>query len=170
MNHNCRNEKREFRATHEKPFHFVDSGLSSVYLIGIRYFECSCGRITADIPAIKQLMQVIARNIVEKPTSLTGEEIRFLRKRLGKKQADLAHEIGVEAETLSRYENGHQPISESNDKLLRFYYVLESEDEVLFPEVKEALRELLSEWSVSSESKEIVAAIKDNEWELAAAA
>jgi len=169
MSHNCKTERKELFATSEKPFHFVDSGLSSVYLIGIRYFECTCGKITVEIPAVKQLMQVIARDILEKPASLAGEEIRFLRKRLGKKQAELAHELGIEPETLSRYENGHQPISESNDKLLRFHYVFNSEDEVLLAQVKESLRELMLEWSACSQPKEIVAAVRDNTWHLTAA-
>src|SRR5216684_1578854 len=85
-------------------------------------FECECGEVAAEIPAIMPLMQLIARDIVAQPTSLSGDEIRFLRKRLGKKQLDLAKELGVEAETLSRYENGHLQISEPNDKLLRLYY------------------------------------------------
>src|SRR5258708_15270111 len=77
-------------------------------------FECECGEVAAEIPAIMPLMQLIARDIVAQPTSLSGDEIRFLRKRLGKKQLDLAKELGVEAETLSRYENGHLQITEPN--------------------------------------------------------
>jgi len=67
----------------------VDCGLSDVYLVGIRYFVCECGETVAEIPAIRQLLSLIARDLVEKPKALAPEEIRFLRKRLGKKTGRL---------------------------------------------------------------------------------
>jgi DNA-binding transcriptional regulator YiaG len=57
--------------------------------------------------------------LVEKPKALAPEEIRFLRKRLGKKQSDFAREIGVRVETLSRFENGQTRTNERTDKLIR---------------------------------------------------
>src|SRR5579872_5437797 len=92
--------RKEYLATIKKPFHFVDSGLPNVYLVGIRYFVYEDGRTSAEIPAISQLMRLIARDLVEKPQALTGCEIRFLRKRLGKKQMDFAKELGLRPETL----------------------------------------------------------------------
>jgi len=150
-------------ATSEQPFHFVDSGLSYVYLVGIKYVY-EDGRTLADIPAIKQLMQLIARDLLEKPTSLTGEEIRFLRKRLGKKQADFAQEIGIEPETLSRYENDRVAVSEISDKVIRLYYLVFSQDEHLFEEVRNAIKELLAQWHVSSQPKKIVKRVDNNTW------
>lgn len=163
MSHSCTQNRVEHLATREQPFHFVDSGLSDVYLIGIKYYTCECGRVIADIPTIKQLMQLIARDVLSKPTSLSGEEVRFLRKRLGKKQVDFAHEIGLEPETLSRYENEKAPISETSDKIVRLYYVAFSKDPNL-EEARKALEELLREWRVSSHPQRIVKEIHDNEW------
>src|SRR6185503_8133350 len=103
-------------ATANKPYNFSESGLPDVQLIGIRYIECKeCGRKAAEIPALKQLLQVIARDLVRRPISLSGEEIRFLRKRLGKKQAEFASEVGIEPETLSRIETGSQSAGERTD-------------------------------------------------------
>jgi hypothetical protein len=62
--------------------------------VGIRYFVCECGEIVAEIPVIRQLLSLIARDLVEKPKALAPEEIRFLRKRLGQKQVDFANQIG----------------------------------------------------------------------------
>jgi len=151
-------------ATREQPFHFVDSGLSYVYLVGIKYYEYEDGRVLADIPAIKQLMQLIARDLLEKPTSLTGEEIRFLRKRLGKKQADFAQEIGIEPETLSRYENDKLAVSEMSDKVIRLYYLVFAKDDHL-DEVRNAIKELLTQWHVSSQPKKIVKRVDNNTWQ-----
>jgi transcriptional regulator with XRE-family HTH domain len=163
MNHSCTQNRVEHIASAEQPFRFVDSGLSYVFLVGIKYYTCECGRIIADIPAIKELMQLIARDLVEKPTSLTGEEIRFLRKRLGKKQADFAHDLGIEPETLNRYENEKTPISETSDKLARLYYLAFSTDQMLSQERK-ALEEILANWKSSRESKKITKIVTDNEW------
>ena len=53
IDHQCsRKTRKEIWATSDSPFRFVDSGLSDVYLVGIRYFECECGKIVAEIPAV----------------------------------------------------------------------------------------------------------------------
>lgn len=164
MSQTSTQNREERLATIEQPFHFVDSGLSYVYLVGIKYYVHGDGRIVADIPAIKQLMQLIARDLLEKPTSLAGEEIRFLRKRLGKKQADFAQEIGIEPETLSRYENDRLAVSEMSDKVIRLYYLVFSQDEHLYEEVRNAIKELLTQWHVSSQPKKIVKRVDNNTW------
>lgn len=166
MSHECSRETRkEYKATAEKPFHFVDSGLSNVSLIGIRYYKCECGRTMAAIPAIVDLMRLIARDLVMKPTSLIGEEVKFLRKRLGKKQADFAREIGVEPETLSRYENDKQTIGETTDKLIRMYYVWAAQDDARLDEVRKRIQQALEEWKASTAPKKVVARVNaNNEW------
>lgn len=165
--HDCLAVRQQHLATLEQPFHFKDSGLSNVYLVGITYFTCECGRVTAEIPAIKQLLELIARDLVAKSEALNGEEVRFLRKRLGKKAKDFAAEIGIEPETLSRFENGHLPVTEQTDKLTRADYILSSNSR-LVDEMKKTLLENLREWKQAQEPAKIVATVKGNEWELAA--
>ncbi|MGD0730329.1 MAG: hypothetical protein ABR956_03635 [Terracidiphilus sp.] len=104
--HNCTAHRVEKLATAEEPFHFVDSGLPNVYLVGIKYFVCDCGSVVAEIPASQQLMQLIARDLVSSPLDLTGAELRFLRKRLGKRATEYCKYLGVAPETLSRVESG----------------------------------------------------------------
>jgi putative zinc finger/helix-turn-helix YgiT family protein len=166
MSHNCVEHRKEHIATDENPYHFTDSGLSYVYLVGIRYFTCDCGVITAEIPAVKQLMQLIARDTIAKPAALTGEEVKFLRKRLGQKQTDFARAIGMEPETLSRYENNHQAVSEGNDKLIRFYFIFEAKEDIHLEPLRKAIHELLLEWKATAEAKKIVAKVTpENEWQ-----
>lgn len=162
--HECLAVRQEHLATAEQPFHFTDSGLSNVYLVGIKYFTCECGRVTTEIPAIKQLLQLIAKDLIEKPEALTGEEVRFLRKRLGKKAKDFAAEIGLQPETLSRIENGHVPVEQQTDKLIRADYIL-STDSALVQEMRKALLEVLKSWKQSQAPTKIVATVTDNEWE-----
>ena len=124
----------------------------------------------AEIPAIEQLLTVIARDLVKKPEALSGDEIRFLRKRIGKKAAEFSKEIGIEPETLSRIENGHQAAGEPTDKLIRLRYAFSSNDDVLLAEIKKAVERILQAWVSTSGPKKIVKSIKNNEWSAAKAA
>lgn len=170
--HECnRKTREEFRATMDEPYHFVDSGLPNVYLVGIRYFRCECGEELADIPAIKQLLNLIARDLVEGPSPLNGPGIRFLRKRLGKKASDFAKQIGLEPETLSRIENEHLPASERTDKLIRLYYAIASKDPILLGQMQDVVDQMLTTWQRIDPlpPKKIVASVKNNEWSPVAA-
>jgi DNA-binding transcriptional regulator YiaG len=165
MTHSCAASRIKHLATLKRPFHFADSGLSDVYLVGITFYTCKCGRTTADIPAITDLMEFVARDLLVKKASLAGEEIRFLRKRLGKKQVDFAHEIGIEPETLNRYENGKLALSEPSDKLIRLYYLTFSSDPKL-ERVRKVLLGQLAGWSTTEQPKKIVAKKTANDaWE-----
>src|ERR1044071_2094463 len=165
-------QRTEHIATEAKPFHFADSGLSNIYLVGIRYYTYPDGRIVPEIPAVKQLMQLIARDLIEQESAMTGDEVRFLRKRLGQKQVEFARSIGIEAETLSRCENGHQKLSETNDKFIRLYYALAALDDNNLAELRQRLRQMLLEWhenQYAADKKPVVAKVTNEQWELQAA-
>jgi DNA-binding transcriptional regulator YiaG len=171
IDHQCsRKTRKELWATDENPFRFLDSGLGNVYLVGIRYFECECGKIVAEIPAIRQLLSLIARDLVEKPKALSPEEIRFLRKRLGTNQADFAKEIGVRPETLCRFETGDTRTNERTDKLIRLYYVVASRDPILIQQLGPTIQDIMAAWEYTKNSRRIVATVKDNEWKAVATA
>ena len=108
--------------------------------------------------------------MVEKPKALSPEEIRFLRKRLGKKQADFANEIGVRPETLSRFETGETRTNERTDKLIRLYYALASRDPILIEQLGPTIQDIMAAWEYTKNSVHIVATVKDNEWKAVAAA
>jgi transcriptional regulator with XRE-family HTH domain len=157
----------EHFATDKNPFHFVDSGLDNVFLVGIKYFISPDGRIVAEIPALKQLMRLIARDLVLSKSDLTGPEVRFLRKRLGKKATEYCKYLGLEPETLSRIENGKQPISSATEKLARLSYAILSEEPGLYDHARTILQSMLDEFKPTKEK--IVLEIRDdNEWREAA--
>jgi transcriptional regulator with XRE-family HTH domain len=76
-------------------------------------------------------MFLIARHLVFSSTSLHGPEIRFLRKRLGKKANDYARLLRITGETLSRIENEKQSASDQLDALVRMTYLLFCSDPAL---------------------------------------
>lgn len=155
----------EYLATDEKPFHFVDSGLENVFLVGIRYFKDEDGTTTAEIPAAKQLMRLLARNLLFSSGTLTGKEIRFLRKRLGMKAGDFAKVLGLEAETLSRIENEKQSLSEQVDKLTRMSYLLLCHDPALAEDAKRLMDLVQSAVEKRKPAKRIMKISAANEWE-----
>jgi putative zinc finger/helix-turn-helix YgiT family protein len=134
--HKCKIRAKELRATVDHPYKFWDSGLSNVYLVGIKYWVCEeCGSQAAEIPALEQLMSVIAKAVVMKPALLRGEEIRFLRKRLGKKAADFAELVNKTPEHFSKLENDQLPLQEDTDKLIRLTYGMLSGDRELLADI-----------------------------------
>lgn len=157
----------EIRSTADRPFHFVDSGLPNLYLVGIRYLQSGRGRIVVEIPAMKQLLALIARVVVAQPEALTGAEIRFLRKRLGQKAVDFAKCISVEPETLSRIENGRQTAGDGTDKLIRLYYLLACEDPFITKARRTVIGQLGSQKQPAAAPRKLVARVKKNQWETA---
>ncbi len=116
--HDCQLRKR--KAVVSRPFHFTWSGLPNVYMTGIEYEECSiCGRVAGIFPMLSGLLDTLTSMVVQKSSPLTPPEIKFLRKAARKKAADFAKIIGVSAEQVSRWENGHNPPEKSADKLIR---------------------------------------------------
>ncbi|HWR16979.1 MAG TPA: hypothetical protein VN577_19275 [Terriglobales bacterium] len=140
--HSC----KEFTSTSTRPFHLTTAGLPNVYLVGVTYRNCAeCHRQSAEIPAIKRLMFAIAESLVKKEGLLSGEEIRFLRKEVGKKAADFAALINKTPEHFSKLENGQLPLTEDTDKLVRLTYTMLSGNKKLM----QSLAENAEEWLTS---------------------
>ena len=152
-------------ATLKAPYHFVDSGLPNAYLAGIKYRVCrQCEKQSADIPALKQLMQSIARAVVSSEGPLTGPEIRFLRKRLGLKASAFARIIGVTNEQVSRWENGQNQPEQSADKLIRIFYCVLSRDRALRHKVDENIESWLTGLTGEGPASSIRARLRNREW------
>jgi DNA-binding transcriptional regulator YiaG len=116
-NHTCRFQRKT--ATNNRPFLFTWSGLPNVYVTGIEYEECKCGRVAGIFPAPLNLLTVLTRTVVTKRSALTGPEIRYLRKTMRKKAADFAQLVGVSPEQVSRWETERNAPEKPADKLIR---------------------------------------------------
>lgn len=157
--HNCKENFKEFTATSSKPYHFVNSGLPNVYLAGIKSWACKkCEYQEADIPAIEGLLTAIAESLVKKPGVLTGQEVRFLRKELGKKSADFASLINKTPEHYSKLENGQLPLTEDTDKLVRLSYTMLSGNKKLMQSISDHAEEWLT--SIHGTRNEKILAIR----------
>jgi transcriptional regulator with XRE-family HTH domain len=154
----------EHVATEEKPFQFIDCGLDNVYLVGIKYFEKPDGTFSAEIPAVKQLLNLIASDLIFSDSQLRGVEMRFLRKRLGLKASEMAKHLSLDGSTLSRIEGEKQDFSVQVSQLMKFVYILLCED-LNMEESKKRLLQIISEHIKTRHSSKIVMKVNpQNEW------
>ncbi len=96
-----------------RPYHYTESGLDNVYLIGIPRFVCDNGHETVRIPRMVELHATLGEVILKKPGLLTGQEMRFLRKQSGMLARDVAEQLGVSPIQVSRWENDKSRIPSS---------------------------------------------------------
>jgi len=168
--HECGVVCKTHTATEKSPYLYTGSGLSNVFLAGIKYCECKiCGAKAADIPALNQLLKGIARTIVSKKSNLSGEELRFLRKRLGKRAIDFATMIGITPEYLSKCENGHEPLSRTTERFVRLVYGVLSQDKELQAHLETTVEEWLTTRQSNGKNEKILAMHKrrgNQAWEV----
>jgi putative transcriptional regulator len=85
-------------------YHYRECGLPNVYLLnGYREVETAYGR-GVSIEGVEELHMAIANTLVEEKPSLTGPEVRFIRKLLDLTQSQLAELLGVEDQSVRRWE------------------------------------------------------------------
>ena len=116
---------KDLRVRKNRTYRYQESGLRSVLLTGIRVFRCAaCRTVFPEIPNILELHRSIASALAQKPSPLTGPELRFLRKEIGLKAKDLARHLGTTDVNLSRWETGDTPVNPAADRLVRVLYTL----------------------------------------------
>jgi len=101
-------------------YHFTESGLNNVFLKDIEVVKCpKCKSESPRIPNHDDLMRTIAVALIDKPSELAGDEVRFLRKYLGQGSEPFAQMLGIDRSHLSRVENGAMAVSRQTDRLVR---------------------------------------------------
>jgi len=165
----CQTAMQERRATPKEPYHDDLSGLSNVYLTGITVRYCpQCGVESPLIPRVEALQRELARTLVRKPSFLSGEEVRFLRKHAGFPARQFAALLGISPEHLSRVENGHTAtLGSSTDRLARALATIATDGE----EAREVLLRLADQVErpagKQSRAKRLVS-LERNRWKAAA--
>jgi putative zinc finger/helix-turn-helix YgiT family protein len=112
-----------------KDYRFTESGLNNVFLEKIDVVVCpQCEGESPRIPNHDDLMRTIAVALIDKPSELAGDEVRFLRKYLGRGSAEYAQMLGIDRAHLSRVENGSMDISRQTDRLVRALALIHGPD------------------------------------------
>ncbi len=122
----CPNCNKPMECRTDEAYHYLESGLDYVYLLGVEICRCkNCDEEIVTLPKVAQLQSLIGRCLIEQDYRLTGREVRFLRKDMGLTAARLAKRMKVAPATISRWENDKQVMDASNDRLLRLIYAVE---------------------------------------------
>jgi DNA-binding transcriptional regulator YiaG len=97
--------------------------LSNVILENVYRVSCEgCDDLDGvEIPALDKLHRLIVHDLVHAKQRLSGSEIRFLRTFLGWSGKTFAKKLGVEPETVSRWEHGVSEMMLAYERLLRLY-------------------------------------------------
>ena len=91
-----------------------------VVLVGVGLETCpACGEQVVTIPNPEALHHQLALGIVQMERPMLAQEVRFLRKLLDRSSEEMAALMGVDAKTLSRWENGRQKMGKVAERLLR---------------------------------------------------
>lgn len=109
-----------------EPFHYTLSGLPNVYLLnGVVFHEDEGYGVSYEIQDMDGLHDAIAAHIVERAGNvMSGPELRFLRKRMKKTQAELAKLLRVNEQTVANYEKGATVVAGPADLAMRLIYML----------------------------------------------
>jgi putative zinc finger/helix-turn-helix YgiT family protein len=92
----------------------------AVTIADAKVFACpKCGEREVAINRPDALERTIAAELLKKPALLCGDEVTFLRNCLAMKGRQLAKELGIQHETLSRYENDFYKMNPTVDRLIR---------------------------------------------------
>jgi len=111
------------RRRKEQQYKYRESGLEHVVIVVAVHVCPKCGGTLPEIPNVKGLHAAIADRLCQKPTPLTGTEVRFLRKEMGMKARELADFLGVSPVTVSRWETGAERVGDITDRLVRCLYL-----------------------------------------------
>lgn len=114
-------EARVHISTEQEPYHYVGSGLTNVHLVGVEYAYAD-GQVQAEIPALPNLLEAVGDAVAGKDSSLRGEEIRFLRKRLRISAKDFARALDLTPEHYSRIENAQVRVTQGVELNVRLLY------------------------------------------------
>lgn len=94
--------------------------LPGVLLVGIPVWICpKCGEEVIGIPDIDQLNTLLRDMVVNKDGSLTGHEVRFLRKFMEMGKDDLGERLSVSEERIAAWESGQEQIPATIDRHVR---------------------------------------------------
>lgn len=78
-----------------------------------------CGETMDGFIALSNLVASVCKFRCFDPVKLRGREIKEIRSFLGKRQADLAEELGIDNTLLSKYETNARDIPDPEEKFLR---------------------------------------------------
>lgn len=103
-------------------YHYTLSGLDNVWLAnGYTFKQTPYGEAVA-IENADELDSIISIGLIQQQDALTAAEFRFLRQQMGMSQSDIGAFIGVDYQTVARWEKQESSLPKHADSLIRLLY------------------------------------------------
>ncbi|EPF2603011.1 TPA: helix-turn-helix domain-containing protein [Yersinia enterocolitica] len=109
-------------------YHYTESGLTTVWLANGYHYDVINGEQFTSIDDVDGLHRLIGKILVNRCKPLVADEIRFIRVEMNMSQKVLATLLGVDIQTVARWEKGQTSLPRTADVALRALYA-ESTDE-----------------------------------------
>ncbi|MEM6780294.1 MAG: transcriptional regulator [Pseudomonadota bacterium] len=104
-------------------YHYTESGPDNVWLLDGYTIHQIDGEEAVSINDMDNLHKAIGKVIATSQNKISPKEIRFLRVEMGLSQKNLAACLGVEAQTIARWEKNECAIPGPAERLLRAFYL-----------------------------------------------
>lgn len=105
------------------PYHYTECGLDDVYLVSGYEREATGYGEAVSVKKADDLHVEIGFYLATEEKMLTGKELRFLRKEMGLTQAELGQYVGLDAQTVARWEKDQYPVTPAADIVIRLLYL-----------------------------------------------
>jgi putative transcriptional regulator len=105
------------------PLHYTECGLDDVYLVSGYEIDRTHYGEALSVKNVDQLHKAIGCYLASQKKTLSGKELRFLRKQMDLTQSELGKLLGLGSQQVARWEKGENDISGPADLLLRAYYI-----------------------------------------------
>ncbi|ENK4556612.1 helix-turn-helix domain-containing protein [Yersinia enterocolitica] len=135
-------------------YHYTESGLTTVWLANGYHYDVINGEQFTSIDDVDGLHRLIGKILVNRCKPLVADEIRFIRVEMNMSQKVLATLLGVDIQTVARWEKGQTSLPRTADVALRALYA-ESIDEtsdvghllriLVDPQVQKSMEKLVFE-------------------------
>jgi len=147
-------------------YHYTDGGLRNVWLVnGFEERQTPYGSAVA-FHDVEGLAQAICQALVRQPRPLSRVEFRYVRTSgLRLSQAALATSLGVDAQTVARWEKGSR-IPKMADKMIRLIYLEHANGNLHLTSAFETLRAMeRAQDAASAPSERVVVESVGQHWQ-----
>lgn len=147
------------------PLPYPDCGLDDVYLLnGYEITETPYGA-GLSVKDVDGLRSAIAHSLATRKKILSGKEVRFLRKEMDLTQSELGRLVGLDAQSVARWEK-EQVCAKKRpaELLLRILYLAKTDHQL---DVEQLLQRL-DELDAQLNEKQVFTKERDEGWRIAA--
>jgi DNA-binding transcriptional regulator YiaG len=145
----------------DEPILYRGAGLDGIYLCNGFTREEVDGEWFTHIEDIQGLHNAISLDLIAQEKPLEPTEFRFIRHTMDRTQADIAQSMGVDVQTVARWEKGEtEKIPGPADKMLRIMFIAS----IIGPDrVLEYIREVQELRRIEDEKRETVTFAQNDE-------